>query len=230
MSLAAFNAKFVVNSSIPVPGYTNRWVVLGRITDMEGLYYAHDVQVGYSVFLDTSAESTSGPVSEYSVLQVVSVHTPAPNDIQVVLRYDDLGDPVDPAIATFLDGFICKVSGEGFSWIASADAQLISGRVVDYARNKDMTERLDTNLAGKADKVDFETETHTITIGEAAARRFLMTFIPAVPSEVVADVLGGVTGNFSEDFIIDSNEFVWAGLGFDGLLASGDQVRLTYIK
>lgn len=230
MSLPAFNAKFVVSSSIPVPGTTDRWVVLGHITDMEALYYAHDVQVGYSVFLDTSAESTSGPVSEYSVLQVVSVHTPIPNDIQVVLKYDDLGDPVDPAIATFLDGFICKVSGEGFSWIASADAQLISGRVVDYARNKDMTERLDTNLAGKADKSDLETETHLITAPEAAAKRFMMAFIPAAPSEVIVDVVGGVTASFTNDFIIEGSEFVWEGLGFDGLLGTGDQVRLTYIK
>jgi hypothetical protein len=231
MSQVAFSARFTVLSSIPVPGYIDRWVVHAQILDMESTFYAHDVQLDFSVFLDTGAMyPDSGPVSQYSVVQIVSVHNPAFNDIQVVLEYVDSGSPVDPVVASYVPCFICETSNEGFSWMASADSQIISSRIVDYARNKDMTERLDTNLAGKADKSDLETETHLITAPEAAAKRFTIGFMPAVPSEVVADVVGGVTASFADDFIIIGNEFVWEGLGFDGLLGTGDQVRLVYIK
>lgn len=231
MSQVAFSARFTVLSSILVPGYLDRWVVNAQILDMESTFYAHDVQLGFSVFLETGAMyPDSGPVSQYTVTQVVSVHNPAFNDIQVVLEYADSGVSIDPVVASYVPCFICETSSEGFSWMASADSQIISSRIVDYARNKDMTERLDTNLAGKADKADLETETHLITAPEAAAKRFMIAFTPAVPSEVVADVVGGVTASFANDFIIEGSEFVWEGLGFDGLLSAGDQIRLTYIK
>jgi hypothetical protein len=230
MSLPVFNAKFSVKSSELVDGYVDRWEVLAQVNDMEALYYAHDIQVGYSVFLDTGAMAPdSGPVSEYRVVQLVSAHEPDFNDVRLILDYDDLGDPIDPGVSTFLSGFVCKVSGEGFAWMASAEAQLIPSRIVDYARNKDMTEQLERALGNKSAKSDFETEIHLITEAEETSKSFDLTYMPAYQSEVVVDIIGGVKVKYEDDFIITGKSFSWAGRGLDGLLAAGDEVRLTYI-
>lgn len=226
MSNPVFAAKFSVRTSSLVMGYTDRWLVTARVDDFEGYWSGSDVAAGNAVFLDTQGDApVGGSVSRYKVLQFISANG---SSVEVVLQYDDSGIPVDPAVASYMDGMVCAQSANGFCWLSSDDVNSLTRRLVTYARNQNMYIGVDTKISTKADKTDLEVVTHTIVPAEAITKSFTLPSTPADPTDVKMEVLGGVGGTYGVDFIITGNTFSWAGLGFDGLLASGDKVQLEF--
>jgi hypothetical protein len=226
MSNPIFSAKFTVESSHLVSGYSDRWTVSALVEDFEGIWSGSDVQSGDVVFLDTQGEvPLSGSVCRYEVISVVSANG---SNVELVLEYADTGTPVDPIIAYYQLSFIGRKSSEGFGWLAAADVQGISHRIVTYARNYDMTTGVNNKIQTKASKDGLQTIVHTIVPAESITKSFTLPFIPADPTDVIMDVVGGIDGTYGVDFIITGDAFSWSGLGFDGLLGSGDVVRLVY--
>jgi len=146
-----------------------------------------------------------------------------------IIEYADTGDPVDPNITIGQVGFIARKSPTvGLGWISSSDIQGIPVRIVQMAMNSDLTNRIDTAVSTKASKDGLQTIVHTIVPAESITKSFTLPFIPADPTDVIMDVVGGIDGTYGVDFIITGDTFSWSGLGFDGLLGSGDVVRLVY--
>lgn len=71
---------------------------------------------------------------------------------------------------------------------------------------------------------------HSISGGEAAAKQFTISPTPAAATRVLVDVIGGGPARFNVDFTISSNIFNWSGFALDGVLTSGDIVRLYYLS
>jgi hypothetical protein len=192
------------------------------------VYIGAEVQAGDMVFLDTAGDvPVGGSVCAYEVLQVNSSTF---STVSVVLQYKDTGTPVDPIISFYQPGIIGRQSGQGFTWMTAEDVQILPRRIINAARNFEMTQRLDSALSGKASKSDLDTVQHVITAPEAADKKFTLPTTPVSPNEVICDVIGGVEGVNGSDFIIVNDEFRWDSLGFDGLLSAGDEIRLVYFS
>lgn len=75
----------------------------------------------------------------------------------------------------------------------------------------------------------FKVEFRTISAGEATAKQLTLVNTPASASDVMVDVKGGSCGFYSEDYTITGAVLDWSGLGYDGLLSSGDKLRIAYV-
>ncbi len=75
----------------------------------------------------------------------------------------------------------------------------------------------------------FKVEYRTITGGEATAKSLTLAQSPAVPGEVMLDLIGGGAQNYSDDFTVSGTTLTWNGLGLDGILTAGDKVRINYV-
>ena len=69
-----------------------------------------------------------------------------------------------------------------------------------------------------------------MTLGEITAKQFTMAATPVSVTKVLCDIIGGTTQVYTLDFIITGNIFSFNGLGLDGILNTGDVVRLFYIQ
>lgn len=138
MGEAIFNVKFTPKSSILVDGYTDRFAVVADVVDPNGVYTSLDVQSNDVVFLDTYNSITSPyTVSKYVVLSIMTIISY--ESIELVLKYDDTGPPVDPGEVIEISGFMCRRSpGHGLSWITTSQTLGISNYVLEYARSCDM--------------------------------------------------------------------------------------------
>ena len=72
-------------------------------------------------------------------------------------------------------------------------------------------------------------EIHTIDTSDMIAKRFSLVKIPINPAFIKIDVIGGPITEYGVDFnIILLNQVNWNSLGFDGQIAIGDKLRVTY--
>lgn len=71
-------------------------------------------------------------------------------------------------------------------------------------------------------------EYRVITGGEAAAKQLTLVATPASSTKVMVDTIGGCAQRLSVDFTIASNVLDWSGYALDGILASGDVLRIHY--
>lgn len=53
---------------------------------------------------------------------------------------------------------------------------------------------------------------------------------PSEPTKILADIVGGTTLYYGEDFSIIGLNFNWSGLTLDGLISSGDIIRVQYFN
>jgi hypothetical protein len=72
----------------------------------------------------------------------------------------------------------------------------------------------------------FHTEYHTITSGENAAKHITLAFTPS--TFVSMDVISGGPQQIITDFSVSGNTLSWNGLALDGILATGDILRIEY--
>lgn len=76
----------------------------------------------------------------------------------------------------------------------------------------------------------FKVEFRTLTSGEASAKQLTLLNTPASASDVLVDVIGGTSQEYSVDYTISADVLDWNGLGMDSLpLAAGDKLRVAYI-
>jgi hypothetical protein len=75
----------------------------------------------------------------------------------------------------------------------------------------------------------FKVEYRTLTNAEIAAKSLTLAHSPVAPTEICVDVAGGTIGFYGDDFNASGSTISWTGLGFDGLLAVGDKLRISYV-
>ena len=71
---------------------------------------------------------------------------------------------------------------------------------------------------------------YEVTAGDIIAKSFTLPSIPVTAGHVLADVIGGTTLQYGSDFTIASDQFDWDGLSLDGLISSGDIIRVQYFN
>jgi len=232
MSNAVFSARFTPGASVAVNATT--FDVAGVLFDGNGLFSAADIQVNDVVYLDTFASLTApGTVSRYKVL---AINSQSGFNANLRLQYDDTGAVVDPSEISGSPGFIARTGpGAGLAWHAVASVHTFDEYLLELARNQESLAKIDGNLIGGGGggtdtNGDFFPEFRVITGGEATAKQLTLNNMPVNPTEVLVDVINGGPQERDVDFSITGNIFSWAGLGLDGVLASGDRIRLVYFK
>ena len=108
---------------------------------------------------------------------------------------------------------------------------LFNSKKINFGTNLSVTldspEQVTINASGGG--ASFEVVYHTVSPAEITAKQFLISPTPLDPTKVVVDVLSLGPKAPGDDFqITGGNVFDWNGLGLDGLIASGDKVRLQY--
>jgi hypothetical protein len=68
--------------------------------------------------------------------------------------------------------------------------------------------------------------TRTVIGGEASAKQITLPFEPSDPSAVIFSVQGGPLQFLGDDYTVTGVTLSWAGLGLDGLIDSGDTIRI----
>lgn len=69
---------------------------------------------------------------------------------------------------------------------------------------------------------------HTVTNAEELATTITLNNIPAEPSKVLVDIVGGTSQEYNVDYNISADQFQWGGFGLDGFLAENDKVRFYF--
>lgn len=75
-----------------------------------------------------------------------------------------------------------------------------------------------------------QVEYRTLTVGEVAAKQLTLSATPAEATKVIVDIIGGTSQHYSIDYTVSSNDLIWNGLGMDGILSSGDVLRIFYFS
>lgn len=73
-------------------------------------------------------------------------------------------------------------------------------------------------------------EYRTISVGEASAKQLTLAASPATAAKVKVDIISGTPQAFGSDYTVSGTVLDWTGLGLDGILASGDQLRIAYFS
>jgi hypothetical protein len=73
-----------------------------------------------------------------------------------------------------------------------------------------------------------EVEQRTVTGGEIAAKQLTLASSPTTPTKVILSVAGFPEQFYLDDYIVTGNILDWNGLGLDGVLTAGDEVRIMY--
>ena len=73
-----------------------------------------------------------------------------------------------------------------------------------------------------------QVEYRTVTAGEESAKAMTLAALPSSPAKVMLDLIGGTAQIYNTDFVVTGSTLSWSGLGLDGLIASGDVVRVMY--
>lgn len=131
----------------------------------------------------------------------------------------------DESIIVYVDGLVLRESEWSRSGanIVLVDAPIAGQKVfVFYLRN---------GVASPAPVISgiWKTEYRTISAGEATAKSLTLAQAPASGTEVMLDVIGGGAQFYGDDFTVTVTTLSWSGLGLDGVLGSGDKVRIGYV-
>ena len=68
----------------------------------------------------------------------------------------------------------------------------------------------------------------TLTPTNITDKKVVLSGTPAIAANTMLDIIGGGPQVYGFDFTVIGNELSWNGLALDGLLASGDQLRIHY--
>lgn len=131
----------------------------------------------------------------------------------------------DESIIVYVDGLVLRESewSRSGSNIVLTTAPIAGQKVfVFYLRN---------GVASPAPVISgiWKTEYRTISGGEATAKQLTLAQTPASGTEVMLDVIGGGAQFYGDDFTVTGTTLSWSGLGLDGVLGSGDKVRIGYV-
>lgn len=71
-------------------------------------------------------------------------------------------------------------------------------------------------------------EYFTLTLTDATNKYVTLAFTPSSAATVMLDVIGGTAQEFNVDFTVVSDQLRWNGYALDGILATGDKLRVWY--
>ncbi len=98
-----------------------------------------------------------------------------------------------------------------------------NGVTIDGRDISEDGETLDT-LAAATEQVEYR----TISGAESSAKQLTLTATPTSAAKVMLDVIGGGAQEYSVDYTVSSATLSWSGLALDGVLSSGDKLRIHY--
>jgi hypothetical protein len=75
----------------------------------------------------------------------------------------------------------------------------------------------------------FNLEYRTLTSGEISAKSLTLLNAPFSANLTIVDLIGGSPQIFNVDFTVAGTSLSWTGLGLDGILSSGDILRVQYL-
>jgi len=81
---------------------------------------------------------------------------------------------------------------------------------------------------GGGGSANFLVETRSITGTEISNKQLTLVNTPTASSAVIVDAIGGTGQRVSVDFSLTGNILSWNGLGLDGVVSSGDVLRISY--
>jgi hypothetical protein len=131
----------------------------------------------------------------------------------------------DDSIVVFIDGVL-----------VSRDQYSVASNTVTFTTAPSTGQKVEfwyltlgAGVVPPAPSGTLKTEFRTITAGEASAKTVVLVGTPATPSEILLDVIGGGSGFFNSDYTVVGNELRWNGYGLDGILTTGDKIRVHYL-
>lgn len=75
----------------------------------------------------------------------------------------------------------------------------------------------------------WQVEYRTISGAENTAKAIVLSGSPASPTGTLLDIIGGGAQEYTVDFSVSGSTLSWNGLGLDGVLTTGDKLRVVYI-
>ena len=76
----------------------------------------------------------------------------------------------------------------------------------------------------------YRVEYRTVTSLENTNKALTLGYTPLTPTYVAMDLIGGGAAFYGDDFTVSGSSLSWLGLGLDGLISTGDKLRITYIS
>lgn len=81
---------------------------------------------------------------------------------------------------------------------------------------------VDFSLAGEF------TDRFTLTNTDITNRYVILSHTPTSALSTTLTVIGGISQDYTVDYVVIGNMLTWSGLGLDGLLSSGDELLAQY--
>jgi hypothetical protein len=69
---------------------------------------------------------------------------------------------------------------------------------------------------------------HTLTGGEITAKQLTLPYTPLAGAQVLVDLIGGTSQDYSVDFSVTGAVVGWNGLGLESALIAGSKLRFAY--
>jgi hypothetical protein len=69
-----------------------------------------------------------------------------------------------------------------------------------------------------------------LSAGDITAKQITLAALPATASKVKLDLIGGSPQIYGDDFLVSGSILSWNGLGLDGVLITGDRLRVVYFS
>ena len=120
--------------------------------------------------------------------------------------------------------------GGGGSGITSINSQtgpglaISAGTGISVASGANVITITNTAASGATPQLEYR----TLSSGESAAKQLTLANVPANAAMVILDVIDGGPQQYSVDYSVSVDVVSWSGLGLDGILSTGDVLRLLY--
>jgi hypothetical protein len=86
-----------------------------------------------------------------------------------------------------------------------------------------------TPIVPPAPSGSLKTEYITLDNTDVTNKYVTLAQTPASAADVLLDIIGGSSQQYTLDFVVTGSQLGWNGLGLDGVLANGDVLRVHYI-
>lgn len=135
----------------------------------------------------------------------------------------------DDAISVFVNGVYRPQSA--YNVLTGNTVEFVAGEIPALGQQVEVTYLYKISgsvVPASGLSVTPKTEFRTLSNPEISAQQLTLVNTPTVPSEIGVWVYGGSVAWVGVDYSVSGNIVSWAGLGFDGLLTSGDKLVIQY--
>jgi len=127
---------------------------------------------------------------------------------------------------------IAQYNGSSWDYTVPLDNWTLIRKSDDHAYSYDADTTAWVDIGGITQSENNITEEFTLAAGDITAKKVTLTYTPVNGSYVKLDVIGGGPQDNGADFSVNvgPKEVSGSGLGLDGILESGDVLRISYSK